>query len=146
MPETEVIESIRAEIASFIQNISVSKPNRISIHVDKANLKRVVEFSVNKGFSHLSAITALNNDDHVEVLYHLSGGGVLMTVRITLSPGDDSVPTITDIIPGALLHEREVHDLFGVKFEGHPDLRPLLLPENWPENIHPMRKSRAIER
>ena len=51
-------------------------------------------------------------------------------------------PTITDIIPGALLYEREIHDLFGVKFEGHPNLEPLILPEDWPRDVHPMCKNK----
>ncbi|RLG90884.1 hydrogenase large subunit, partial [Candidatus Bathyarchaeota archaeon] len=56
------------------------------------------------------------------------------------------VPTITDIIPGAVLYEREVHDLLGVAFEGHPDLSPLVLPEEWPERVYPLRKEYTLEK
>ncbi|MCK4434684.1 NADH-quinone oxidoreductase subunit C, partial [Candidatus Bathyarchaeota archaeon] len=56
-----------------------------------------------------------------------------------------NVPTVTDLIPGAILYEREVHDLLGVNFEGHPDLSPLLLPEEWPQNLYPLRKEHNLE-
>ena len=56
-------------------------------------------------------------------------------LRLTLSvevPRDDgSVPTVSDLWPAALFHEREAYDLFGIRFTGHPDLRRLLLPADW---------------
>lgn len=119
---------------------SSSGAKRIFACVGKEYLKKVVRFLVDEGFTHLSAITALSVMDRLEILYHFSGNGVLITLRVTLPPNEHVIPTITDIIPGALLHEREVHDLFGIKFEGHPDLRPLILPENWPADVHPMRR------
>ena len=51
---------------------------------------------------------------------------------------DGSMPSITPITPAAAWYERELHDQFGVEVEGHPDLRPLLFHENWPEGVHPM--------
>jgi NADH:ubiquinone oxidoreductase subunit C len=69
------------------------------------------------------------------------GGGILLTVRVNLPLNDDEAPTITDVIHGALLYEREIHDLFGVKFEGHPNLEPLILPDDWPKDVYPLRRS-----
>ncbi|MEM1607631.1 MAG: NADH-quinone oxidoreductase subunit C, partial [Candidatus Bathyarchaeia archaeon] len=65
---------------------------------------------------------------------------ILATLRVKLPQNDYIIPTITDLIPGAMLHEREAHDLFGIRFEGNPDLRPLILPEDWPAGIYPLRK------
>jgi Ni,Fe-hydrogenase III large subunit/Ni,Fe-hydrogenase III component G len=48
------------------------------------------------------------------------------------------VPSMTPLTPAAAWYERELHDQYGIESEGHPDLRPLLLHENWPENVHPM--------
>jgi len=56
------------------------------------------------------------------------------------------LPTITDLIPGATLYEREVHDLLGITFKGHPDLSPLILPEGWPPDVYPLRKEWTIEK
>jgi NADH-quinone oxidoreductase subunit C len=65
-------------------------------------------------------------------------------VRVRLQvPADDPVaPTLFDVHPGAEAPEREVFDLFGIRFEGHPDLTRILMPEDW--DGHPLRKDYAI--
>lgn len=140
MSETEVFRRLTDHFRNRVLEFSTLGVNRVFIRLDREDLKEAVSFLANEGFTHLSAITALNIGDNIEVLYHLSGKGILITLRVTLSQNDCSIPTITDIIPGAILHEREAHDLFGIKFEGNPDLRPLILPEDWPTGTNPMRK------
>jgi NADH:ubiquinone oxidoreductase subunit C len=96
-------------------------------------------FFKKNGFTHLSAVTgAKTNSNLIEILYHLDRAGTLVTIRVALPP-TDSISTITDIILGASLYEREIHDLFGVKFEGHPDLSRLILPDEWENGNFPLR-------
>ncbi len=64
----------------------------------------------------------------------------LITIRTALSKQKPEIESITDLIPGANFHEREVADLLGVIFINHPTPRRLLLPEDWPENLFPLRK------
>ena len=78
--------------------------------------------------------------ERLEVVYSLystrrGGGPISLHVRV---PADDTVPSVTDIFPGANLQEREVYDLFGVTFDGHPNLRRILLWDGF--HGHPMRK------
>ncbi len=78
--------------------------------------------------------------ERFEIVYHLystkKGGGHLnLHVRV---PANDTVPTATAIYPGANLQEREVYDLYGIHFQGHPNLRRILLWDGF--NGHPMRK------
>lgn len=140
MSGIEVIRKLRERFPGILLEANVHESGRISIRVDRESLKGIVRFLRDEGFSHLSAITALNAEDGLEILYHLTGNKTLINICITLPTNDYTIPTITDVIPGALLHEREIHDLFGVKFEGNPDLRSLILPEDWPEGVHPMRR------
>ena len=61
-----------------------------------------------------------------------------LRVRVQV-PGDDpTVPTLFDVHPGSEAHERETFDMFGIVFEGHPDLTRILMPEDW--HGHPLRK------
>jgi NADH-quinone oxidoreductase subunit C len=59
--------------------------------------------------------------------------------RVLIDRENPVCPTISDIFPGANWHERETRDFFGVKFEGHPDMTPLILPEDQTD-FHPLRK------
>ncbi len=63
-------------------------------------------------------------------------------VKVTAGAGEPRVPTISDLYPGANWHERETWELFGIDFEGHPQLVKLLLPEQF--EGHPLRKDFAL--
>ncbi len=65
-------------------------------------------------------------------------------VRVQAPAADPSVPSLFDVHPGSEAMEREVFDLFGIAFEGHPDLTRILMPEDWVG--HPLRKDEAIGR
>lgn len=94
-------------------------------------------------FAHCSAVTAVDRlpaEPRFQVVYALYSLADNRWVRVkTECPEDDPVvPTATSLWPGANWHEREVYDMFGIRFDGHPDLRRLLLPEGYLH--HPLRK------
>lgn len=80
--------------------------------------------------------------DELEVVYDFNNMSelcrVVVRVRVPRDNSDYELPTISTIFPGANWHERETHDFFGIKFKGHPDLIPLLLPED--ADYHPLLK------
>ena len=63
-----------------------------------------------------------------------------LVLRTELDPADATIPSITEIIPGANWAEREVRDVIGVAPMGHPDPRRLVLPDDWPEGVYPLRR------
>jgi NADH-quinone oxidoreductase subunit C len=65
--------------------------------------------------------------------------GLALMLRTKLGPGEVHCPTLTGVWKGADWMERECYDMFGVRFDGHPDLRRILLGEDWPAG-HPLRK------
>lgn len=88
-------------------------------------------------FYHLSAITGLDNGSALELLYHFwNRYGV--TLRVVLPYEQAIIPTLIERIPGAALYEREIHEMLGVTFTGHP-AEALLLPDDW-EGTPPGRK------
>jgi Ni,Fe-hydrogenase III large subunit/Ni,Fe-hydrogenase III component G len=94
------------------------------------------------GIYHLSTISARHvttiSTPSIEVLYHFWHGSGL-TLRFMLPDAKPSIPTVTDLIPGAAFYEREVAEMLGVTVEGHPDPGPLLLPDDWNEGA-PLRQ------
>lgn len=92
-------------------------------------------------FEQLHDLTAVDWIEHFDVVIHLFSirrkHGLCLKIR-TPSRDDATCPSVTSVWPAADWHERETWDLMGVKFEGHPHLRRILLPEDW--QGHPLRK------
>ncbi len=95
------------------------------------------------GFNYLSSVTGVDliEDNKMEVVYHtysIDKGGSAVVLKVQVDRDDPVVPSLVPLWPGADFQEREIWDLFGVRFEGHPDLRRILLWEGF--EGHPMRK------
>lgn len=95
-----------------------------------------------RGFR-LSAITCIDRyplEPRFEVVYllHSISGGERLRLKVAPDSGKPELPTVTSVWSGANWYEREVFDMFGVRFAGHPDLRRILMPDSW--QGHPLRK------
>jgi NADH-quinone oxidoreductase subunit C len=95
----------------------------------------------NLKFDNFMCMTAVDQGETLDVVYFLHSYEKRhrLAVKVKVNGDNPEVPTTTDLWPGANWHEREAYDLFGVKFLGHPDLRRILLPDDW--EGHPMRKN-----
>ena len=94
-------------------------------------------------------ITAIDSDHCFEVLYHYSNDetGCVVTLKAFVRDRESpQITSITPMIPGAEWIEREVHDLLGIVFEGHPNLRRLILADDWPQGVYPLRKEQKDEK
>ena len=145
--ENEIIEKLTALFKRDLVGTAVPRERRIFVYIKSKALKNVVKYLVKElKFKHLSTITGVDSGAEIEVVYHLAyQGSIELSLGLTVPKKNPSVPTVTDLIPGAVLYEREVHDLLGVNFEGHPDLSPLVLPEGWPQDVYPLRKEHSLE-
>ena len=82
------------------------------------------------GLRHLSTITGQDTGSEIELLYHFWDGRGL-TLRTSLPREEPHIATLVNLIPGAAFYEREVSEMLHVTFDGHPDPRTLLLPDDW---------------
>jgi NADH:ubiquinone oxidoreductase subunit C len=146
--ETQIVKKIKSTMGDDILEVKIPRHRRILIHVHKNAFKKAIRYLAQKAdFTHISTITGVDVGDEIEAIYHLSREGrIELSLKVRTQKNNPALPTITDIIPGATLYEREVHDLLGLTFEGHPDLSPLVLPEGWPPDVYPLRKEWTIEK
>ncbi len=143
-----LMDELRARLGDLAREINVDKNNKVWIIVDLDKLKNALSLLREDGFDHLSTITGYDDGEKIHLIYHL----IRFNDRnsedvnvITFTDRDKSIaPSILDIYPSALVYEREVFDLLGVRFEGHKGLKRLLLPEDVPEDFHPLRKDFKI--
>lgn len=91
-------------------------------------------------FDYFSYMTAVDNLNRLDLIYRVYSVKEKQAVNLktSISRKDPAIDSVTSVWDGANWHEREAADLFGIKFNGHPDPRPLLLPEGW--QGHPLLK------
>lgn len=76
----------------------------------------------------------------VTQVFGLDEEKVFLSIRTDIDPAQPEIPSLASFIPGANWHEREVRDMIGVTPFGHPDPRRLVLPDDWPDDVHPLRR------
>jgi formate hydrogenlyase subunit 5 len=139
--EQEILTTLSRKLGNRIIQTQPSHLGAISLTVEaglhRDALMSLLEQDENAG---LSAITGVDLGQAIELMYHIRTKGAIVTVRTQVPKEDARIKTITDLLPGANFHEREVADLFGVTFEGHPTPERLLLADYWPKNVYPLRK------
>ena len=96
-------------------------------------------------FEDMTAVDWFPSEPRFQLSYHILSHKYKERIRLrTMVTGTEpAVESITPVWPGANYYEREVFDLFGVRFEGHPNLRRIMMPEEWAG--HPLRKDYPVE-
>ncbi|MEM4603680.1 MAG: NADH-quinone oxidoreductase subunit C, partial [Candidatus Nezhaarchaeales archaeon] len=98
---------------------------------------------ISRGEVHLTTISGADlGEDFIELTYFLwlLPQRLRVFVKTKLSKDDLKIQSIVSIVPAAVLYEREVYEMLGVAFEGHPKLERLFLPEDWPKDVYPLRR------
>ena len=85
-------------------------------------------------------LTAIDKGLDIELLYHFSVDSILVTLRAAIPKETSQLETIVDLVPAAEFIEKEVSELFGITFEGHPRTVNLILPDDWPAEKKPLGK------
>ena len=158
--EKGISDKITEKFGDKVQ-VAFVKEDRVGISVGRENIHDVAEF-IRDGlnYDHVESVSGVDypQDKEIEVVYHIGSYSDPSLARQILAlstraqreenpiPGNDAtkLPTLRDIFYSVEFHEREVFEMFGVYFDGHPDNRRLLLPEDWAD-LPPLRKDFAIK-
>lgn len=120
----------------------------LTITVARENIVAACEAVRAAGYNFFEDLTAVDwypQEPRIQLSYHIVSQGLKQRVRLAvrLDSADLSLDTITGVWPSANFYEREVFDLFGVKFGGHPGLTRIMMPTDW--KGHPLRKDYPVE-
>ncbi|SNS84957.1 NADH dehydrogenase subunit C [Granulicella rosea] len=120
----------------------------LTITVAAENIVAAAEAAKAAGYNFLEDVTCLDwypSEPRFRVTYHILSHKLKSRLRLGVELGSDaaSLDSITGVWPSANFYEREVFDLFGVHFNGHPNLVRIMMPEDW--NGHPLRKDYPVE-
>ncbi len=151
MRPIDIGELLRENFPAEVRYINEFR-GQVSVTVKKDRIKEIMTFlkeTPELEFDFLEDLCGVDylgkRDERFGVVYHLFSMKHRHFIRIkALVPEEDcNIDTVTDIWKGANWHERECYDLFGIIFNGHPDLRRILLPEDW--EGYPLRKDYPLK-
>lgn len=138
------LEDLREELAKLVEPTAVlprdfRKSGCVLEIRAKAEEIEAVAKSAREADFYLESMTAADYTNGPQVIYHFNafGASSRVQVRVQMSRGD-SLPSVSALYDAALWYEREIFDLFGIRFDNHPDLRRLLLPDD--ADFHPLLK------
>ncbi|MBP1599014.1 MAG: NADH-ubiquinone oxidoreductase [Acidobacteria bacterium] len=145
MNSETLTSAIQERYPGALLSSTTPNPRRLFMTVDREKMPEVADYLFNtvKARLVLSAGTdksPINGTYEVSYIFSLDQDNLMVAVKEIVDPADPRVPSLTNIIPGADWHEREMRDLLGIVPEGHPDPRRLIVSDDWPEDLYPLRK------
>jgi NADH-quinone oxidoreductase subunit C len=122
--------------------------DELTITVTRENVIAACQALQQAGYNFLETVTAVDwypSEPRFYITYHILSLSLKQRIRLVvrLNSEDASIDSIVTVWPSANFYEREVFDLFGVHFGGHPNLRRIMMPEDW--NGNPLRKDYPVE-
>ena len=147
MNDMETIEKAKALLGGKILEITNPAVRRIFLRVAPQDLVEAVRVLRDEfGFAYLATISGVDIGENYEILYHFANKYTQLNVRTQIPKAEPHISSICAVIPGAILYERELQDMFGMIVDDIPDPRPLILPDDWPAGDHPLRKDWKFQR
>jgi len=137
-----IIENIKVRSGKGLIEFTDKSKNRIYFTINKAILTQTVKYLFNDVKARFSTASGVDTRKAVEILYHFSIDeiGLIVTLRIIMNKPDLEVDSLTPLMKCAEWIEMEMHEMLGIKFKGHPNLKHLLLKDDWPEGNYPLRR------
>jgi Ni,Fe-hydrogenase III component G len=136
------VKTLQVRFPEGIGDVEECAGSRLYVSVEPGIIRDVADFLFNNLSARLIIITCLETRAGMEILYHFSFDrlGIILSLRAIVAMPEPRIDAITPVIDGAEYIEREIMDLFGVEFVGHPNPARFLLGDDWPEGVYPYRK------
>lgn len=152
----EILQQFKEKFSNNIKDASVriypTGPEKkevfdIWMTIDRSILKDTVKYLTTlEKYPHLAVISGYDAGEEIRLIYHFSiysgkrGHEISLNLAVPLPKSDPVVDTITDVIPGVLISEREKQEMLGVKIKNIPDTSRVFISEDFPEDRYPWRK------
>jgi len=142
MRRQEIIENMKVRSGEGLIDFKDKSKNRVYVTIKKEILSKIARYLFNDVNARFSTASGVDTRKAVEILYHFSVDdiGLIISLRVILEKPDLVIESLTQIIRCTEWIEREMHEMLGVNFKGHPNLKHFLLKDDWPEGNYPLRK------
>lgn len=141
MTREDILTRIKETMGDKIVQWTDKSPRRIYMEVKPEDVPETSRFIFRDLEARFSIATGVDTPTAIEVLYHWAFDqcGLMFTVRTKLNRDKPVIESIAPICKGAEWIEREMWEMLGITFRNHPDMRHLLLADDWPEGKYPLR-------
>ncbi len=141
MTREEVLKDIRARFKQDIVDFFDKSAKRVYIEIKPEALTKVAGYIFQDLRARFNTASGIDARRHFEILYHFTFEDInlLVSLKVKLDKSRPEINSLVPLMEGANWIEREIHELLGIDFLGHPDLRRLLLSDDWPGGVYPLR-------
>ena len=142
MENKSFINELTDKFGDMILETKEHNDKRITIRIDPGALVKIADHFYNEQELRFIIASGLHSKKGFEIFYHFSNdkSGHVINLHVVLPQVNPDIDTLTGLFSAAEWIEREIHELLGIDFKGHPNLVPLISKDNWPEKTYPYRK------
>ncbi len=137
----EILKDITGRFKDDIVDVFDKSPSRVYIEIRKEALVKIATYALRQIKARFNIASGVDCRHHFEILYHFTVEDInlLISFRVKLPVDKLEIDSLAPVFEGANWIEREMSELLGIDFKGHPDKRRLLLSDEWPEGVYPLR-------
>jgi len=142
MTREEVLYDLRKKFKDDIIEVFDKSPKRVYVEIKPDSIVQVASYIFKDLKARFNTASGVDLRYHMEILYHflIEDINLLISLRVKIQKPKLEIDSLSPIFEGANWIEREMHEILGINFRGHPDLRRLLLPDDWPDGVYPLRR------
>ena len=143
--KTSVEKALKAK--GITGDLSVKNPRRIYLQIDPKDLVETARAIFDLRGVRFVIASGMQTGTGFEILYHFAFDydNCIVSVRVFTDEDPPVFDSISGVVLAAQYIEREMHDLLGIEFRDHPGLERILLSEDWPEGVYPLRRGKPWE-
>ena len=141
MTRAEVLKDLKSKFKSDIIDIINKTDKRVYIEIKAESLVKVSTYIFNDLEARFNTASGRDAREYIEILYHfiIEDINLIVSLRVKLSYDKLEIDSLAPHFEAANWIEREMNELLGINFKGHPELKRLLLSDEWPEGVYPLR-------
>ena len=142
MTRKELLSDIQERFKEDIIDVFDKSPKRVYIEIKPESIIPVGSYIFKDLKARFNIASGVDTRTHIEILYHFSIEylNVLISLRVKLDRKKPSIDSLANVFKAVNWIEREMSELLGIEFKGHPDMRRLLLADEWPQGVYPLRR------
>jgi len=142
MDREAVLKNIKEKFGADLVETIDKSPTRVYLEIKPEALVKIANHVFHDLGARFNIASGVDCRTHIEILYHftLEDINLLVSLRVKLDHSRPEIETLATSFEAANWIERELNEMLGINFKGHPDMRRLLLPDEWPKGVYPLRR------